>query len=182
MSENNANNSTGRSKKTIIFGIVGVLVAAMLIYLLINGFPGSSRQGNEDGVQTVTIEIKCDQVTDNMALLTNDDAKSSIPEDGVILAKTEYEIVAGETTVYDVFEKACAENGIETRVSEFGDRNLKYVEAINNLGASDAGRNSLWLYQVNCSIPNYSADQLTLDGGEAILWYFTTDYTMEFST
>ena len=51
-----------------------------------------------------------------------------------------------------------------------------YIEGINYLYEFSAGKYSGWMFSVDGEVPNYAANQVKLQGGERISWYYVVDY------
>ena len=82
------------------------------------------------------------------------------------------------STVYHAFVKALEGTGITQEGAANG-----YVRSITKDGRTLAeftlGKNSGWLYQVNGTLPNVSLTQKTLAAGDAIMFYYTADWTTD---
>ena len=126
----------------------------------------------ESGVMsTCTLSITCQKLVENPESL--DEAKKDfVPEDGVILPETEYEISEGDT-VFDILQRACLENDIAMEYSSSAVYETAYIEGINQLYEFDAGSQSGWLYSVNGEYPNYGCSKYEVCDGDEIEWIYT---------
>ena len=125
----------------------------------------------QEDVHTCTVTILCETILNNMEDLA--EGKSAfVPQNGVILATSRVQFIAGET-VYDVLKRACAAAGIPLEYSwtvEFGGY---YIEGINGLYEFDCGPESGWMYKVNGWFPNYGSSNYILKDGDIIVWEYT---------
>ena len=156
---------------TIIMIIVAVLIVAAILIAI---FVPRSAKGQRNG--TVTIEIRCDQLSNDMSKLNDETLAQYIPEDGIILKATEWAIRKKETTVFDVLTEVCMENNIQLEYNSTPVYGGSYIEGINYLYEFSAGKYSGWMYLVDGESPSYAADKIKLQGGEAITWYYSVDY------
>ena len=84
--------------------------------------PMASNKGNvslkpkEAKPVTVTLEIRCDTLSQNMDYLETPALEDWIPEDGVILARTEYKGTT-DNTVFDALNTLCRNNDIHMEFS-----------------------------------------------------------------
>ena len=155
----------------IVFGLIfAVGIASFIWYRSEGGFNGKGDPG------TVFIEIRCDEISENMDALTDEGIRDYIPEDGRILKETEVQIIKGETSVFTVLDNICKEKGIQIEYSYIPSYGSHYVEGINYLYEFSAGKYSGWKFAVDGEEPNYGADSVILKGGEKIVWFYTVDY------
>ncbi|MBP1548367.1 MAG: DUF4430 domain-containing protein, partial [Oscillospiraceae bacterium] len=91
-----------------------------------------------------------------------------IPENGVILAETEYAFEAGET-VYDILVEACRANNIQTEFSG------GYISGINYIYEFDYGELSGWMYFVNGDEASVGCDSYTLSDGDKVQWIYSLE-------
>lgn len=154
--------------------LVIIIAASGIVFVLLTDFqPADSFYNSadkENSVGTVTMAIRCDTVADKKA--------AHIPENGVILDKTEFEIESGDT-VYDILLDAAAEYRIHIETS--GATDTVYVEGIGNIYEMDFGDLSGWMYFVNGSSPNVGCGEYTLSDGDKIEWHYTCDIGKDLS-
>lgn len=118
-----------------------------------------------------TISVECSTIMDNLDKL-DESVKDYVPEDGIILKKTEVEFAEGES-VYDVLTRVLKENKILMEASFTG--NSAYVEGIDNIYEFSCGELSGWQYSVNGVFPGKSCSDYLLGDGDAIEWRYTCD-------
>lgn len=160
-----------RKKRNIRnFFVIGIVAAASIIFVLITNFQSADDYYNQSGTEksnsigTVTITIRCDTVSDKSA--------EHIPDDGVILDVSTFEIEEGDT-VYDVLSEATAKNKIHLETS--GSADSAYVEGISNIYEFDFGDLSGWMYFVNGESPSVGCGEYVLSDDDEIRWLYTCD-------
>ena len=127
--------------------------------------------------KTVFLSIRCDTVLENTENL--DPAlrrEELLPEDGVILAETEYVLREGDT-VYGLLDRVARYNRIQleykgTDESPFGS---VYIEGIHYLYEYSCGPLSGWVYKVNGVFPNCGCSEYELQDGDVVEWVYTCD-------
>ena len=152
---------------------------AIVVFILIFVFSGTKIQTvdeyylthiddiTEDS-ETIYLTIRCDTILDNW-----DDLDPSlkhekyVPEDGVILARTEYVLRKGDT-VYDVLDRAIRHNQIQMECIYSQNYGSVYVQGINHLYEFSCGELSGWMYMVNGEFPNYGCSKYELKDGDEI--------------
>ncbi len=134
-----------------------IAVVTVLIFALFIGISGDDKTGI---IGSVTISINCDSVKDK--------GKSYIPNNGIVLEKTEIKIKNGDT-VYDVLADVCKENKI------LFSANMGYIEGINNIFEMDFGKSSGWIYFVNGESPSVGCESFELADGDEIEWHYTCE-------
>lgn len=117
----------------------------------------------ENVIGTVTLEIRCDVLNGKTDL-------SYIPENGVILGKTEFALAEGET-VFDILEEAVRANRIQMEYGGTGD--LIYVKGLGYLYELAHGDLSGWIYFVNGESPSVGCATYTLSDGDTVVWHYT---------
>ena len=123
---------------------------------------------------TVTLEIRCDTLANDMSKLENDAIKDYIPSDGVILEKTTYKGTT-DNTVFDALNTLCRNNDIQLEFSYTPIYASYYIEGINYLYEFDGGPQSGWMYKVNGWFPNYGCSSYYLKDGDEIVWCYTCE-------
>lgn len=121
---------------------------------------------------TVTIQIRCDNLSNDMSKLTDESKASWVPSNGVILGSTEYKCTKG-TTVYDVLYAVCRNKNIHIESSYTPVYGSYYIEGINHIYEFDAGSESGWMYKVNGAYPDYGCSSYKLKDGDSIVWGYT---------
>ncbi|MBQ8786686.1 MAG: DUF4430 domain-containing protein [Oscillospiraceae bacterium] len=151
-----------RNKKNFI--IVAVVSVAALLVVLFTEFSSAedyygTASEKQNPIGTVTLEIRCDTVAGR---------KDYIPENGIILAETEF-VFEKDETVYDILVEACRENNIQTEFSG------GYISGMNYIYEFDFGDLSGWLYYVNGKEASVGCDSYTLSDGDEIKWLYTCE-------
>lgn len=123
---------------------------------------------------TVSIEIRCDTLAQDLSKLENPALEAYVPSDGTILPTTKVTVKEG-STVFDVLNKVCRDKNIQVESSYTPAYGAYYVEGINYLYEFDGGNLSGWMYKVNGWFPNYGCSAYTLKDGDAIVWAYTCD-------
>lgn len=123
---------------------------------------------------TVTLEIRCDTLSQDMSKLENPAIEEYIPKDGVILKKTTYKGTT-ENTVFDALNTLCRNNDIQLDFSYTPMFESNYIKGINYLYEFDGGPQSGWMYKVNEWFPNYGCSSYYLRDGDVIVWCYTCE-------
>lgn len=123
---------------------------------------------------TVTLEIRCDTLSNDMSKLENPAIEEYIPTDGVILEKTSYKGTT-DNTVFDALNTLCRNNDIQLEFNYTPIYASYYIEGINYLYEFDGGPQSGWMYKVNDWFPNYGCSSYYLKDGDTIVWCYTCE-------
>lgn len=125
------------------------------------------KKHKENAVGTVTMEINCGTIAGRA---------EHIPEDGVILAPTAFDIEAGDT-VFDILTEAAQTYGIqvENTGSSGGSHGMVYIAGINYIYEFDFGDLSGWVYHVNGITPSRNCGEYVLSDGDKIQWLYTCE-------
>lgn len=166
-------------KKDILIFFAVVLVVAVLVmgtdFQSVDEYYLTHLEDITPESETVTLSIRCDSVLDNYDKL--DSALKSgdyIPDNGVILAPTEYVLRPGDTA-FDVLYRAVRYNQIQFEY-QGADQNLfgsAYVQGISYLYEFSCGSNSGWVYCVNGEFPSQGCSKYTLTDGDVVEWVYT---------
>lgn len=138
-----------------------------------NGGNAALKPEKEEPV-TVTLEIRCDTLSNDMDRLENPAIKDYIPKDGVILERTTYKGTTNNT-VFDALNTLCRNNDIQLEFSYTPLYASYYIEGINYLYEFDGGPQSGWMYKVNDWFPNYGCSSYYLKDGDTIVWCYTCE-------
>lgn len=139
----------------------------------------TSQKENDDKVtQTTSSEINCSITIECKSILDNmDDLKkgheSYVPKNGIMLDNYKATLKS-KSTVYDLLKKACNDKGITYTAKDT--MYSVYIVGINNIDEKDCGKNSGWMYSVNGSYPNVSADSKKLKDGDKVVFTYTCSY------
>ena len=158
-----------KNYKNFIF--VGVAVVAGVVIVIVTDIQSAdeyygSTVEKSNAIGTVTMEIRCDTVVGKSD-------KDYIPEDGVILPVTVFDIEDGDT-VYDVLTDAAQTYGIQID-SRGGSKSMIYVAGINYLYEFEFGDLSGWVYHVNGISPSRNSGDYILSDGDVIEWLYTCE-------
>ena len=168
-------------EKNKSYRLLRIAIIVLAIFVVIWSFFMKGRESDKpaEEMSFASIEIRCDQVAENMELLKDESLKEYIPENGVIVSAIDYQIVPNKTTVFDITDQVCKDNDVQIEYEYTPGYGGYYIKGINYLYEFSAGQNSGWLYKIDGENPSYSPDKLKLQGGEKIVWYYTTDYVKE---
>ena len=159
---------------------------AIVVFILIFVFSGTKIQTVDEyylthiddiieDSETIFLTIRCDTILDNWDNLDPSlKYEKYVPEDGVILARTEYVLRKGDT-VYDVLDRAIRHNQIQMECIYSQNYGSVYVQGINHLYEFSCGELSGWMYMVNGEFPNYGCSKYELKDGDEIIWCYTCD-------
>lgn len=137
------------------------------------------KKENDDKVtQTTSSEINCSITIECKSILDNmDDLKSGhekyVPKNGIMLDNYKATLKS-KSTVYDLLKKACNDKGITYTAKDT--MYSVYIVGINNIDEKDCGKDSGWMYSVNGSFPNVSADSKRLKDGDKVVFTYTCSY------
>ena len=156
-----------RHYKNFLLILLTATALCLLVFTLdfqsADDYYGESQTPKENVIGTVTLEIRCDVLTDRTDL-------PHVPEDGVILKKTEFEIAEGES-VFDILEEAVRKNRIQMEYSGMGE--LIYIQGLGYLYELDHGDLSGWIYLVNGESPSVGCAAYTLSDGDTVVWHYS---------
>lgn len=165
-------------RKKIRKAVIAVILIAACVILALSLFRPWKSGGTGTG-DTVSIEIRCDQLSSDMSKLNDKALLDYIPSDGIILPETTVPVEPGKTSVFDVTDKICREKDIQIEYSYSPGYDSHYIEGIHYIYEFSAGTYSGWLFTVDGDVADYGADKIILNGGEKIRWYYTVDYHYE---
>lgn len=154
------------------------IICSIALICLLCGCSGGAEKAqvpdsNGDGKLTCTLEIRCDTLLGRLDEL--DEGKEAlVPEDGLLLAKTEVEFEAGES-VFDVFRRVLREEKIHFEYTDAQIYDSVYIEGIGNIYEFDCGPQSGWMFSVNDIYPGLGCSAYTLADGDAIVFSYTCD-------
>ena len=159
----------GKQKLIVICLAVVVLAAACAVFYAVK----SPLRGDSDpDMVACTIEIRCDAALDRKEIMENPGMKPYIPEDGIILPKTEVTVEKGKS-VYDVLKKVTDEKEIPMESQFSSAFGTQYIQGINHLYEKTDGGYSGWSYTVNGEMPEYGCSEWTVQENDEILWEYT---------
>lgn len=152
------------------FTAVGAVAIVLIFAVLITNFQSSdsyysrSYADKPNSIGTVSLTIRCDTVSDK--------GVQHIPDNGIILDVSTFEIESGDT-VYDILSEAAAQNKLHLETS--GGNDSVYVEGISNIYQFDFGDLSGWMFFVNGESPSVSCGEYILSDNDEIEWLYTCD-------
>jgi|SRR5699024_8339697 len=165
-----------------------ILIVAFIVLLLAVVFSGTKIQSVEEYYithidditeesETVFISIDASTILDNWEEL--DPALQSekyVPDDGVILEKTEYVLRPGDT-VFDILKRTVRHNQIHMEYQGADENVYKsaYIQGIHHLYEFSAGPLSGWMYAVNGEFPDSGVSKYKLEDGDEIEFMYTVD-------
>ena len=160
-----------RNYKNFIF--LAIVAGAAVVIVLVTDISSPEeyysgvKKHKENAVGTVTLEINCGTIAGRA---------EHIPEDGVILAPTAFDIEAGDT-VFDILTEAAQTYGIqvENTGSAGGAHGMVYIAGINYIYEFDFGDLSGWVYHVNGITPSRNCGEYVLSDGDKIEWLYTCE-------
>ncbi len=126
-------------------------------------YNGSTTKENIIG--QVTMAICCDTIKDKSDL-------EYIPDNGIILDTSTFEIAADDTA-YDILIEAARKYNIQ--VENEGSPEMAYISGINYIYEFDYGDLSGWMYYVNGTAPSVGCGEYKLSDGDSIVWQYTCE-------
>lgn len=152
--------------------IVVIVVAAVAVCAVcatniqsVEEYYSSDSSAVKENIGTVTLTIRCD------TLVGKSDA-AHIPEDGMILPATTFDVGADDT-VFDVLTAAARQYQIP--IESTGSGGSVYIQGIQYIYELDFGDLSGWMYTVNGSPPSAGCGEYRLSDGDIIEWRYTCD-------
>ncbi len=162
-----------RNYKNFIF--VGIIAAAGVAAVLMTDIRSKDeyysgvKQHKENAIGTVTMTIRCDNIVGKSD-------SEFIPDDGIILDVTNFEIEDGDT-VFDILNEAAQTYSIhvENTGSASNAHGMVYIAAINHIYEFEFGDLSGWVYHVNGVSPSRGCGDYVLSDGDRIEWLYTCE-------
>lgn len=156
-------------KKRHIKNFIAIFVAVCIAIVFIcstdlrsaDEYYNGESEAKESVAGTVTLTIRCDTVAGRA---------EHIPDNGIILDITEFDIAEGDT-VYTVLTEAARRYRIQ--LENNGDATLVYISGIAYIYEFDYGDLSGWMYYVNRECPSVGAGEYVLKDGDKIEWKYT---------
>jgi len=148
-----------------IIALIAIIFVACIDFEATENYYGNAEISKENVIGTVTLSIRCDSIV-------GIDDLSYIPENGIILDTTEFEIADGDT-VYDILREATAKNKIHLEIN--GNADTAYVEGISNIYEFDYGNLSGWTYMVNGAKLSLGCGEYKLAPNDKIEWVYSID-------
>lgn len=145
----------------IMLSAAGILFVALTDFKSPDDYYDGNRISIDNPTGSVSMSILCHTVQGKA---------EHIPENGVILEKTFFDIEEGDT-VYTILKRAAVQYGI--RIDNAGNSSYVYISGINYLYEFDYGDLSGWIYTVNGIQPSMGAGEYILNDGDEIEWHYT---------
>lgn len=123
------------------------------------------------------ITIRCDSILQHMDEV-DDEVKTYIPADGIILGQTSVKAETGDTA-YSLLQKVCQAKEIALDTSYTNAYSSAYVRGIGYIYEKQVGLSSGWLYLVNGKLPGYGASRYQLKEGDQIEWVYSCTGKLE---
>lgn len=165
-------------KKDIILIFAVVLIIALLIsgteFQSVEEYYLTHAENIKSGDKTVFVSIDCSDILGHYEKLDKSLAESGfVPQDGIILAKTEYVLREGDTA-FDLLLRVTRYNKIHMEYqgadkTAFGS---VYVKGINHIYEFSCGAQSGWSYKVNGEFPDVGCSKYVLCDGDVIEWIY----------
>jgi len=173
-----------RSKKIIPFVIILSAAIFALVYFfatsdfkLPEDYYGDSVKEISPSDKTVYIKISCETILDNLDKLDRDIKQSNyVPDDGIILEKTEYVLEEGDS-VFDLLLRAARHNKIHLDFSGNPETaaGAVYVRGINHIYEYSCGPLSGWLFKINGEFSSKESSGHFLSDKDIVEWVYTCD-------
>ncbi len=173
-----------RLKKVIPFALILSVALGALIYFFVTAdfrlpddYYSDSIKEISPGDKTVFIKISCETILDNMEKLSKDIKDSDyVPDDGIILPKTEYVFEEGDS-VFDILLRATRNKMIHLDFSGNPDdvSGAVYIKGINHIYEYSCGPLSGWLFKINGEFSSNESSGHFLSDKDFVEWVYTCD-------
>ncbi len=147
----------------ILIVAIGITVVLVTDFRSADDYYGRQDTPKENVIGQVTMTIRCDTI------VGKSDSKY-VPDDGIILAVTEFDIAEGETA-YDILVEATRKHNIQ--MENEGSAEMAYISGLNYLYEFDFGDLSGWVYRINGTQPSVGCGEYKLKDGDIIEWHYT---------
>ena len=147
----------------LIVVAIGITIVCVTNFSSADNYYNVDSIHKENAVGKVTMTIRCDTIVGK-------GDSEYIPENGIILDTTEFQIAKGDT-VYDILVEAAKKYKIQ--FENEGNAEMAYISGINYLYEFDYGDLSGWVYHVNGEAPSVGCGEYTLSDGDKIEWHYT---------
>lgn len=157
--------------------VVGVLAAALYIFLTAD-IKSTDDYYNPDikqispGDETAFVAITCEVLIGKECNV----AKEFIPDDGIILPRTEYALEEGDTA-FDLLLRSVRHNRIHFEFQGDPERGAGsvYIKGINHIYEFSCGPLSGWLFKINGEFASKDASSYVLEDNDRVEWIYTLD-------
>mgnify|MGYP003520098276 FL=1 len=145
--------------------VLGITVVCVTNFSSADNYYKGEDISKENAKGCVTMTIRCDTVVGK-------GNSEYIPENGIILDTTEFQIEKGDTA-YDILIEAAKKYKIQ--VENDGNAEMAYISGINYLYEFDYGDLSGWVYHINGEAPSVGCSEYILENGDKVEWLYTCD-------
>ena len=145
--------------------VLGITVVCVTNFSSADNYYKGEDISKENAKGSVTMTIRCDTVVGK-------GNSEYIPENGIILDTTEFQIEKGDTA-YDILIEAAKKYKIQ--VENEGNAEMAYISGINYLYEFDYGDLSGWVYHINGEAPSVGCSEYILEKGDKVEWLYTCD-------
>lgn len=145
--------------------VLGITVVCVTNFSSADNYYKGEDISKENAKGIVTMTIRCDTVVGK-------GNSEYIPENGIILDTTEFQIENGDTA-YDILIEAAKKYKIQ--VENEGTAEMAYISGINYLYEFDYGDLSGWVYHINGEAPSVGCGEYILANGDTVEWHYTCD-------
>ncbi len=165
-------------KKDIIIVLLAIILVSLFVlntdFKSVEEYYAEHAEDITEGSETVFISIRCDTILENMEKLDKN-LYEFVPDDGVILEKTEYVLREGDS-VFDILSRAAKTHQIQMEYKGTGG---VYVEGIGYIYEFYCGELSGWTYVVNGEVPQVACSSYILSNGDVIEWVYTCNISRD---
>ncbi len=98
-----------------------------------------------------------------------------VPEDGVLLSRSDVTFEEGESA-FDLLKRVCRDEDVHLEFSITPGYGSAYIEGIGNLYEFDCGERSGWLYQVNGQVPDRACSEYQLQADDKVEFLYSCDW------
>lgn len=156
-----------------------VLCIVMCVCLLLLCSCGAAKETEKSSETELFcfFSIECATILNHLEDL-NPDKTDVMPEDGIILEKTQFSFEESES-VYDLLVRVCKDKGIQMDASWIPAYNCYSIDGIHNLYSFDCGQCSGWMFSVNGVYPSVGCSQYELKAGDVVEFRYTCDYGLD---
>lgn len=145
----------------------GIAVVILTDIRSANDYYSGNIVHKDNAIGTVSLEIRCDTIVGKSD-------SEYIPDDGTILAVTDFEIEEGDT-VFDILNEAAQTYSIQVENKGSSAHGMVYIAGINYIYEYDFGDLSGWVYHVNGITPSRNCGEYILSDGDEIQWLYTCE-------
>lgn len=143
-----------------------LFLAAALSCACLSACAGTASSNHQEGSSSDASVTQMDSQQDFIQVTLDFDLSllpgTTFTQGGVEAGDSQVVTIPAGSTVYD----ALVATGAELEGTP------AYVSSINGVGEGQAGNASGWMYMVNGQIPTVAGNELVLEDGDAVQWYY----------